>query len=195
VEFRDLLARRRMVRSYRPEPVPRDVLERVAGVIRRAPSAGFTQGQRLVVVTEEARRRAVGEACGEAEYERPWISSAPAQLVVGVEEDAYHRRYREADKLDREGREIEWPVPYWYVDGGALMTLVLLAALDVGLAAAFAGAPDPAVLGAAVGFPAAVRPIGVVTLGFPADEDPVRTSRSASRRRPLDELVRWERWS
>ena len=40
------------------------------------------------------------------------------------------------------GVEITWPVPYWYVDAGALMMLVLLAAIDEGLAGAFIGHPD-----------------------------------------------------
>src|SRR4051812_8309954 len=52
VELRDILRRRRMIRAYRPEPVPHDVLERVVATVRRAPSAGFSQGQRLVVVTD-----------------------------------------------------------------------------------------------------------------------------------------------
>jgi hypothetical protein len=56
------------------------------------------------------------------------------------------------DKL-QDGKEIEWPVPYWHLDAGAALMLILLAAIDEGLAA-----------GVYVG-------------------------------RPLDELVRWERWS
>ena len=86
-------------------------------------------------------------------------------------------------------------MPYWYVDGGALMMFVLLAAIDDGLVSAFVGAPDAEALRVAVGLPAGVRPIGVVTVGYPADGDAIGTSRSAARRRPLDELVRWERWS
>lgn len=51
MEFRDVLARRRSVRSYDPRPVPRDVLERITNAaVVRAPSAGFSQGLRLVAV-------------------------------------------------------------------------------------------------------------------------------------------------
>ena len=59
VELKELLKRRRMVRAYEPRPVPRETLARIVGTIRRAPSAGFSQGQRLVVVTEPERRRAI----------------------------------------------------------------------------------------------------------------------------------------
>jgi nitroreductase len=40
VEFGEILKRRRMVRAYEPEPIPRETLERIVGTIRRAPSAG-----------------------------------------------------------------------------------------------------------------------------------------------------------
>jgi nitroreductase len=54
VEFRELLKRRRMIRNYEPEPIPRAVLERIVATVRRAPSGGFSQGQRLLVVDDPA---------------------------------------------------------------------------------------------------------------------------------------------
>ena len=50
--FYDLLKKRRMVRHYTGEPAPREVLERIVATVRRAPSAGFSQGQRLLVVDD-----------------------------------------------------------------------------------------------------------------------------------------------
>ena len=54
--------------------------------------------------------------------------------VPCVSAEIYHRRYREADKVAEDGSEIEWPVPYWFVDVGATMMVVMLAAVDAGLA-------------------------------------------------------------
>ena len=48
-----------------------------------------------------------------------WISECAAQFVPCVSEEVYHRRYREPDKVDEDGREIDWPVRYWWVDIGA----------------------------------------------------------------------------
>ena len=42
------------------------------------------------------------------------------------------------DKLD-DGQEIDWPVPYWFVDAGAALMLLLLAAIDEGLGAGRVG--------------------------------------------------------
>jgi hypothetical protein len=56
-------------------------------------------------------------------------------MVISANEAQYHARYNEPDKLAVTGGvEITWPVPYWFVDVGALMMLVLLAAIDEGLA-------------------------------------------------------------
>src|SRR5690242_19062303 len=144
MELRELLKRRRMVRHYTDEAVPREALERIVRTVRRAPSGGFSQGQRLVVVTEEPTRRAIAEVLGEerwiVEGREPWLAIAPAHVVVCVREGDYHDRYNEPDKLAvTGGREIEWPVPFWFVDAGAAMMLVLLAAIDEGLGAGVYG--------------------------------------------------------
>jgi FMN reductase [NAD(P)H] len=197
VEFRNLLMRRRMVRSYSDEPVADDAIDRIAGVVRRAPSAGFSQGHRLYVVTDPTVRGELASLAGEDEYaaqglER-WISAAPVHIVVGVREESYHERYRAADKL-RDGKEIGWPAPYWYVDAGALFMLVHLAALDEGLVAGVFGVLPEQVpeLKAAVGMPDDVHFVCVVTIGHPSakGDDEVQTSRLSQRRLPLEELVR-----
>jgi nitroreductase len=202
VEFTELLKRRRMVRAYEPTPVPRETLARIVGTIRRAPSAGFSQGQRLVVVTEPDRRRAIAEAIGEHYYVEqgfaPWISGAAALVVVCTREDDYHDRYRQPDKL-QEGEEIAWPVPYWYADAGAAAMLVLLAAIDEGLVAGVLGVPAERMdqVRELLELPGDVAIVEVITLGFPAEDaaSDRLSSRGTRPRRTLDELVHWERWS
>jgi FMN reductase [NAD(P)H] len=109
MNFREILRRRRMVRRYEPEPVPREAIERIVRSVRRGPSAGFSQGLRLVVVTDAERRRRLAEIVGE----EPWVGDAPVLVVVCVREDDYHDRYRQPDKLALTGGiEIEWPIPF-----------------------------------------------------------------------------------
>lgn len=191
-----------MVRSYRPDPIPQDVLERVVETVRRAPSAGFSQGQRLVVVTDADARRRIAEVSGEAERVtqgfEPWMSIAPAHVFVCTREADYHERYTREDKLV-EGEEIEWPVPFWHVDAGAALMLVLLAAVDEGLAAGVYGVQveEQARVRELLELPDEITIVCGVTLGYAAP-DPrwsAVTSRATQRRRSLDELVHWERWS
>src|SRR3954454_7951636 len=119
MEFAEVVMKRRAVRRFEEGGVDRDVIERIARLAQRTPSAGFSQGQRLVVVVDPALRKAVALACGEEEYEDefgPWVSECAAQFVPCVSEAVYHRRYQEPDKLLPDGTEIEWPVPFWWVD-------------------------------------------------------------------------------
>jgi FMN reductase [NAD(P)H] len=202
MELDEILRRRRMVGAYADRPVPRATLERITRTIRRAPSAGFSQAQRLIVVTEAERRREIAAAVGESFYVEhgfaPWISAAAALVVVYTREDDYHERYRQPDKLVGD-TEIEWPVPYWYVDAGKAAMLVLLAAIDEGLAAAVFGVPADRLQQTRelLALPPDVALVEVVTLGYPGrDEASDRLSSRATRsRRPLADLVRWEHWA
>ncbi|MBI3926923.1 MAG: nitroreductase family protein [Armatimonadetes bacterium] len=193
MELKEVVRRRRMVRAYRDQPVERARLERVLAVARRVPSAGFSQGHYFVVVTSPDTRQAIAELAGEAVYLEkgfdPWLSSAPVHVVVAVREEDYRHRYRQPDK--RGG--IEGPVPYWWMDGGAAFLMLLLAAVDEGLAAGFLGAHRLEGLRDLLGIPADVQPLGLVTLGYPASD---RRSCSLARGwKELSHVVRWERWS
>ena len=46
-------------------------------------------------------------------------------IVPCVSEEVYHRRYREPDKIRADGTEIDWPIPYWWVDIGATWMLII----------------------------------------------------------------------
>jgi FMN reductase [NAD(P)H] len=196
MNFRELLRHRRMVRRYEPEPVPREAIERIVRSVRRGPSAGFSQGLRLVVVTEAERRRRLGQIVGE----ESWVGNAPVLVVVCVREDDYHDRYRQPDKLALTGGvEIEWPIPFWYFDAGAAAMLILLAAIDEGYAAGLFGVPVemlPA-FREELGLPDDVEITCCITIGRAADADEASalSSRLTRSRRPQDEIVRWERWT
>lgn len=203
MEFRELLPRRRMVRHYAAEPVSREAVDRIVATVRRAPSAGYSQGQRLLVVAEPEGRAEIGRLFDAADWSRggdvePWLETAPVHILVLTREADYHERYRKPDKLV-EGEEIEWPVPYWFVDAGAALMLLLLAAIDEGLGAGVSGVPREVVDGLRDFFaiPGDVIPVVLVTVGVPAP-DPgwsAVTSRRTVPRRASEDVVRRERWS
>ena len=203
MEFREVLNRRRSVRTYADRPVPREVLERITNAaVVWAPSAGFSQGLRLVVVTDPEARREIAVAAAEEELAakgRPrWKAAAPVHVVVVTREDDYHQRYQAPDKLKLTGgREIEWPAPYWYVDAGAAAMTLMLAAIDEGLETAIFGVTDQEALRRILGLPEDVRFVAVVTLGYPAetaDQPSGGASVFTERRKPREEVVHWERW-
>jgi FMN reductase [NAD(P)H] len=202
MEFRELLPHRRMVRHYSGARVDPEVVRRIVATVRRAPSGGYSQGQRLLVVTEDAGRREIARILADAGWGasddlEPWLESAPVHVLVGTREEDYHERYRKPDKL-QDGEELDWPVPYWFVDAGAALMLLLLAAIDEGLAAGVSGIPKDAAasLRSSFGIPEDVELVALVTIGEAAP-DPgwsAVTSRRTQPRRAPDEVVRWERW-
>lgn len=196
MEFNDVIRKRRMVRNYKADPVPPAALDRIVDAGLRAPSAGNSQGFGFVVVTDPGTRTAIARLAGEDEYVSrgfdPWISKAPAHIVITVSEQIYLERYREPDKLGPDGEEMEWPIPYWWVDAGAAMMAILLAAVNEGLAAGFLGVHSLPDLGELLHIPGHHTSIGVVTVGHPLGD---RRSSSLDRgRRARNSVVHRERW-
>lgn len=192
MDLADAFRRRRMVRSYRPELVDDEVLARILAAGASAPSAGNTLGQHLVVVTAERTRRTIAGLAREDDHVArglpPWLSRAPVHIVVAASPEAYRRRYTAADKAASVPPDA-WPVPYWWLDAGAVVMALLLATTGEGLGAGFLGihafAPGLADL---LGLPADIEPVGVVTVGHPAG--PLVTAR----RRAHGSVVHRERW-
>ncbi len=67
------------VREFEPEPVADDVVERILGAARFAPSGGNRQGWRVVVVKDRAVRAAIRDCYVEGWYE--YLAQAAAGLV------------------------------------------------------------------------------------------------------------------
>jgi len=186
-----------MVRNFQPTKISKGTVDKILGLALHAPSAGFSQGWAYVVVTDEKVKKQVGELQGESDFYagkrfHRFISEAPALIVACASEKMYHDRYREPDKLNEDGTEIEWPTPYWYFDIGCASMLILLSAVNEGLAAAFTGVFRVADMKKLLGIPDHFHPVGVISIGHPATD---KKSPSLKRgRRPPDEVVHYEHW-
>ena len=193
-----------------PEAAPRrPQLHRRAGRPRRAradrarratgPNAGYSQGLRLLVVDDPETIAALPAADAD-DRSRAWFTSAAAHYVVLTREQDYHDRYTQPDKLAVTGGvEVVWPVPFWHVDAGAAMMLVMLAAIEEGLGAGVYGVPveDDVRVRELLGIPRDLTIVVGITVGHPAeDPDWDRASSAFSQRRKAqDDVVRWNRWS
>lgn len=194
MEFTEVVRRRRMIRAYDPSrPVPRSLVDELLGLALHAPSAGFSQGWRFLVLESADDRDMFWDATASpGEVPDSWLTgmrTAPVLIIAFSDKQAYLDRYAEADKgwTDRDGAR--WPVPYWDVDTGMASLLVLLGAVDRGLGACFFGVPPAHIeaLRDAFAVPARLMPVGVISLGYRA---PDRRSPSLRRgRRPLSDVV------
>ena len=123
MDFVDVLRRRKAVRSYLDEPSPGRCSSESSSVVGRSRVRGIARACASSLVTDGRTRKAIADIADEDHYvehgHEPWISRAPAHVVVCAREEDYHDRYNEADKLVDGGMEVKSPAPFWYVDAGA----------------------------------------------------------------------------
>lgn len=188
-----------MVRAYDERPVDAVALDRVLDAARRGPSAGNSQPVDLLVLSspdDRARFWDLSFPVPEARARFRWqgLFDAPVVVVPLVEPAAYARRYSQPDKAGTGLDELDaWPVPYWWIDGGAAVENLLLAVVGEGLGALFFGLfVHEAELLRAFGVPKGHRALGAVTIGHPAPDGPGRSSTLA--RRPLGDVVHRGSW-
>ena len=157
------------VRGYKPDPVSDEDLATVLEAARQAPTAANRQPFRIVVIHTAGREEELARV-----YGRRWFTQAPLVLAfVAVPGEAWRRM---DDK------------PYDEVDATIAMDHLVLAATALGLGTCWVAAFDPAAAREVLRLPDDVEPIAFTPLGYP-DKDRAQTSR-----RPLDELVKYERW-
>ncbi|HWC35858.1 MAG TPA: nitroreductase family protein [Mycobacteriales bacterium] len=201
MELADVLRRRRMVRHYDERPVDPAVVDRVIAAGLRAPSAGFSQGYAIVLLTEAADRQRFWAVTKTPQETASWpaetlagVMRAPVIAVTLSCKRAYLDRYAMPDKGWTDRDESRWPVPYWHVDTGMVALLMLLQAVDEGLGALFMGMA-PAVIPAfrtEFGVPEDHDVVGVVCFGHEADDAPRRNL--GSRRRDTSDVVHRGHW-
>ena len=166
MDFMDLVKKRRSIRKYKPEPVPKEDIEYILEAARQAPSWANRQCWRYIVVSDEATRKKITM--------REWAAKAPI-VIVGCGDPT------KAGNLD--GR------PYYMLDMGISMEHLVLAAAEKGLGTCWIGGQfDEKVVREALGVPESHRVVALTPLGYP-DESP-----AAKDRKPLAELVTWEKW-
>ncbi len=149
MEFQDVVLRRRMVRDFSAEPVARPLVEQLVANATSIPSAGYSQGFAFVVLTDPGQRRLFWETTsgpewrGESESEA--LTRAPVVILPLAHKQAYLDRYALPDKVHTPlSGEEHWPAPYWDIDTGFGVMLILLTAVELGLGALFfADIPGP----------------------------------------------------
>jgi nitroreductase len=157
-------------RSYRPELVPRELVEELLDAARWAPSAGNLQPWRFVVVDRAELRQALAAAA----FGQSFVAAAPVVVVVCAVPDESARVY------GARGSDL-----YCLQDTAAATENLLLAAAAAGLGTCWVGAFDEGAVARVLGLDAGWRPVAVVPVGHAA-EPPGRRSR-----RPLDAVTRW----
>ncbi|HYM70919.1 MAG TPA: nitroreductase family protein [bacterium] len=191
-----VLAARRTVRFYTPEPVPDDVVHALLEAARMAPSAHNAQPTRFVIIrSPQVRRRLTSrmarrwrhdlERAGTSEaairvqlrFSERRFGEAPLLILVGYtmeEMDEYPDRARRAAEATMASQS-----------AAAATQNLLLAAAAHGLGGCWCCAPlfCPSIVRRALGLPTAFTPQALLTIGRPAHTPPMPP------RKPLEATV------
>jgi nitroreductase len=166
LEFSDLVKKRKSIRKYKPDKVPKADIEYVLEAARLAPSWTNRQCWRYIVVTDEATRKKIAMT--------EWVAKAPV-IIVGC-----------ADPLKAGNREGK---PYYMLDMGISMEHLILAAAEKGLGTCWLGGQfDEKTVREALGVPESHRVVALTPIGYPDESPP------AKERKPMSEMVTWEKW-
>ncbi len=182
----EAIQRRTSVRRFRPDPVPRETIERLLGAAVRAPNHKLTEPWRFAVLTGEAVARFAemralhrlkryddpgsAEARAAAEKMRRETAETPAFIVVMC-----------AVSRDEATREEDYAAAMM-----AAATLMIAAeSLGLGTYLKTGGIMTEPGVTAMVDLDHGFRVVGVVSLGYPRDIE------APKRRRPAGELTRW----
>lgn len=203
MEFRDVIAGRRMVRRYEPRAVPGAVVDQVVRHGLRAPSAGFSQGWGFLVLDQPDDIIRFQAAVTPSENPGDWFAAtfdAPVVIVPCANKDTYLDRYAAPEKGHADRSESWWLAPYWDIDTGFAALLMLLSAVEQGLGACFFALPVERLdaFREAFAVPSEFRPIGAITIGYSAEDDDERRAvreTARTRRRPEEQVVHRGNWT
>lgn len=144
MDLTDLLARRRMLRSFNGAPIDQDWLDERCAQALRAPTAGNTAGVRMYSVgaphVSDYLRAATDEEWRARAPRFGALARAGAVVLVTTRPQDYLARYAEADKAASGlAQASAWPIPYWYTDAAMATMALLLLLEEAGVGAALWG--------------------------------------------------------
>lgn len=179
-QFREVVQRRRTVRHFSPEPVPREVIEHCLGAAGSAPSGANLQPWHFVVVSHADLKRQIREGAEAEEREfyngrapqewldalaplgtddqKPFLECAPYLIAI----------FAESYGLLPDGRKVK---NYYVQESVGIATGILITALHHAGLVSLTHTPSPmGFLNGILGRPANERPFLLLVVGLPAHE-------------------------
>lgn len=199
MEFQTVVNRRKMIRSFKDTPIPKEKVDMIVKNAFKGPSAGFSQGVEMLVLDTPESRELYFEMYGPKEKRKkedskwPTLEDAPLIICMLSHKDTYLSRYAEPDKGWTDKDEKRWPVPFWDIDAGMAGLLVLLTVVDQELGAVFTGVFDQIYFRRVFGVPDGYNAVGAIYIGYPQKKDEPSPSLKRGHR-DLSTIVHYNKW-
>lgn len=177
MKFIDIVRKRRSVRKYRREEVPRELIEECLEAVRHAPTACNTQSWRFIIVEGGLKERLVREALGGLVVPNRFAAEAPVIVVIAADLDFIAHRV---------GGTIKG-IEYHLIDAGIAGEHFVLQATELGLGTCWIGWFDQKAVKRALSLPSGWSVCAMLTLGYPS-EPPVE-----KRKKPVEEISEFRR--
>lgn len=170
MEFQDLIRNRFSVRGYKSDPLEDEKLQQVLSAAALAPTAANRQPFQLIVIKTAGREEELARI-----YGREWFTQAPYVVCICTIPDQSWVRQQDGAN-------------YAIVDAAIAMDHLILAAHDMGLGTCWIAHFDIDAAREILALPETVHPLIFTPLGYP------NAPQRETKRKALDELVRYEKW-
>jgi nitroreductase len=168
--FLELVRRRRSIRKYKPDAVPREMIESCIDAARFAPSASNTQGWRFIVAEGAVKDRLAKEALGGIIVPNRFAVGAPAIVALAMERSLVTHRLGAGIKR----------IEYHLLDAGIAGEHFVLRAAEQGLGTCWIGWFDAKAVKRILDLPTSWDVPALITVGFPAEEPTPKERRPVS---------------
>jgi nitroreductase len=166
----DAIRTKRAIRKFRDEALPEDVVRTILNAGRRSQSSKNEQGWQFIAIRDKSILKALSE-CG------TWAGHlAGAALGVAILTP------------DPDGK---FQVMF---DAGQAAAFMQLAAWELGVGSVPASLYEHEKAREVLGFPPEWHIRIALSFGYPLEEEKLSAAPKKGGRRPLEEVVHWERW-
>jgi nitroreductase len=173
MDFEEVLKSRRSIRKYTDEDVSEESVRQIIEAGMLAPSAGNMQSWEFIIVRDQTTKYSLSqESLGQKH-----VLDVPVVIVVVANTKIAEKRY------GSRGRDV-----YCFLGTGAAIQNMLLTAASLGLGSSWVGSFKEHPVQDILKLPAEIRPVGIITLGHPAETPDI------PKRRSYKEIVHNEKW-
>jgi nitroreductase len=163
MELMEIIAKRRSIRGFKPDPIKKEDIDYILNAGRLAPSACNFQPWHFIVISGNSVKSL------KSVYSPDWFTSAPVIIGVCVDKTKSWKRSDGKSAAD--------------VDGAIAMTFMMLAATEIGLGTCWVGAFKADEAKKELNLPDHIELIALTPLGYPEGIPPAKP------RKELRELI------